>query len=174
MFATMPRSKRLQIALGIIGGVLLFVASIVVATARGILDRDQFSMRLARSLGDARVSGYVAKQAVNGLLEVRPNLIGVRPILESSVREVVETAPFRAVVRSSARTAHYSLFESTGGQKAVMVLPDLAVLLRGALTQGNPALAEKIPPSVETALASDGAQRAFTAFIEFWRVAKKL
>lgn len=170
----MIRSTRIQVALGVTGGLLLLVASVVVSTARGVLDRDQFATRLARSLGDERVASYVAEQAVNGLLEVKPNLIGVRPILESSVREVVETAPFRAVVRSSARTAHYSLFESSGGQRAVLVLPDLAVLLRGALTQGNPALAEKIPESLETALASDAAQRAFTAFIEFWRVAKKL
>jgi len=170
----MPRSKNLQIALAVIGGVLVFVSAIVVVTARGILDRDQFSMRLARSLDDERVAGYVAEQAVNGLLELRPNLIGVRPILESSIREVVQTAPFRAVVRSSARTAYYSLFDSTGGQRVVLVLPDLAALLRGALTGGNPAVAEKIPDSLETALASDAAEHAFTSFITFWRVAKRL
>lgn len=170
----MTRSQRLQVALGVTGGLLLFAAAIVVATARGVLDRDQFATRLARSLGDERVAGYVSQQVVNGLLEVKPNLIGVRPILETSIRQVVETAPFRAVVRSSARTAHYSPFESPRGQRAVMVLPDLAVLLRGALTQGNPALAEKIPASLETALASDAAQRAFTAFVRFWRAAKRL
>ena len=53
----MPRSKNLQIALAVIGGVLVFVSAIVVVTARGILDRDQFSMRLARSLDDERVAG---------------------------------------------------------------------------------------------------------------------
>jgi hypothetical protein len=169
----MIRSKRVQIGLAVTGGLLLFVAGLVVATARGVLDRDQFATRLARSLRDERVAGYVAGQVVNGLLEVRPNLIGVKPILEASIREVIETAPFRALVRSSARTAHYSLFESSG-QRVVLALPDLSVLLRSALSQGNPALAEKIPASLEAALASEAAQRAFTAFIEFWRVAREL
>jgi hypothetical protein len=166
----MKRSRRAQVVVAVVGGLLLFVAGLVVATARGVLDRDQFATRLARSLGDERVAGYVAGQVVNGLLEVRPNLIGVRPILETSIREVIQTPPLRALVRSSARTAHYSLFESPG-QRVVLALPDLSVLLRSALSQGNPALAEKIPASLEAALASDAAQRAFTAFIEFWRVA---
>jgi hypothetical protein len=168
----MKRSRRAQVVVAVVGGLLLFVAGLVVATARGVLDRDQFATRLARSLGDERVAGYVAGQVVNGLLEVRPNLIGVRPILETSIREVIQTPPLRALVRSSARTAHYSLFESPG-QRVVLALPDLSVLLRSALSQGNPALAEKIPASLEAALASDAAQRAFTAFIEFWRVARK-
>ena len=169
----MIRSSRLQYGLVVTGGALLFAAGVVVAAARGVLDRDQFAVRLARSLGDERVAGYVAGQVVNGLLEVRPNLIGVRPILETSIREVAGTAPFRALVRTSARTAHYSLFNSPG-QRVVLALPDLSVLLRSVLAQGNPALAEKIPATLEAALASDDAQRAFTSFIEFWRIARKL
>lgn len=159
--------------MAVVAGLLLFVAGLVVATARGVLDRDQFATRLARSLRDERVAGYVAGQVVNGVLEVRPNLIGVRPILEASIREVIQTSPFRALVLSSARTAHYSLFESPG-QRVVLALPDLSLLLRSALSQGNPALADKIPASLEATLASDEAQHAFTAFIGFWRTASKL
>jgi hypothetical protein len=174
MFAgSMHRSERASVVIAVLGGLLLFGAGLVVATARGVLDRDQFATRVARSLRDERVAGYVAGLVVNGLLEVRPNLIGVRPILDASIREVIQTAPFRALVRSSARTAHYSLFDSPG-QRVVLALPDLSVLLRSALSQGNPALAEKIPASLEAALASDEAQRTFTAFIDFWRMASKL
>jgi hypothetical protein len=46
--------------------------------------------------------------------------------------------------------------------------------LRSALSQGNPALAEKIPASLEAGLASEEAQRAFTSFIKFWRVAREI
>jgi hypothetical protein len=169
----MKRSKRAQTLLVVIGATLIFLTTIVVITARGILDPDQFAKRLARSLGDERVAAYVAGQVTNGIIKARPNLISVRPILESSVRAVVSSQPFRAVVRSSARSAHYSLFESSG-QRVVLALPDVSVLVRSALSQASPELAAKLPPGVETALTSESAQRAFTLFIDFWRMGQKL
>ena len=169
----MKRSQRAQTLLVVTGATLIFLTSIVVLTARGILDPDQFAKRLARSLGDDRVAAYVAGQVTDGIISARPNLISVRPILESSVRGVVGSESFRAVVRTSARTAHYSLFESKG-QRVVLALPDISVLVRSALSQASPALAAKLPPSVETALTSESAQRAFTRFINFWRMGQKL
>jgi hypothetical protein len=79
----------------------------------------------------------------------------------------VASAPFRAVVRTSARTLHRSLFESAG-QNLVLSLPDVSVLVRGALANVNPELAAKIPPGIETKLASPDAERAFTRFIDAW------
>jgi hypothetical protein len=169
----MTRSRRAQTILVLTGATLIFLSSIVVLTARGILDPDQFAERLARSLGDPRVAGYVADQVTDGIVSARPNLISVRPILESSVRSVVASEAFRAVVRTSARTAHRSLFESKG-QRVVLALPDISVLVRSTLSHASPELAAKVPPSIETALASETAQRAFTLFIDFWRMGQRL
>ncbi|MDH4348325.1 MAG: hypothetical protein OEW17_05930, partial [Gemmatimonadota bacterium] len=169
----MNRSQRAHTLLVVTGATLIFLTTIVVLTARGILDPDQFARRLARSLGDGRVAGYVAGQVTDGIVAARPDLISVRPILESSVRAVVGSEPFRAVVRTSARSAHYSLFESKG-QRVVLALPDISVLVRSALRQASPELAAKLPPAVETALSSESAQRAFTLFINFWRMGQQL
>ena len=169
----MNRSQRAHTLLVVTGATLIFLTTIVVLTARGILDPDQFARRLARSLGDGRVAGYVAGQVTDGIVAARPDLISVRPILESPVRAVVGSEPFRAVVRTSARSAHYSLFESKG-QRVVLALPDISVLVRSALRQASPELAAKLPPAVETALSSESAQRAFTLFINFWRMGQQL
>jgi hypothetical protein len=169
----MKRSQRAHTLLVVTGAILIFLTTIVVLTARGILDPDQFAKRLARSLGDEHVAAYVAGQVTDGIISARPNLISVRPILESSVRSVVASEAFRTVVRTSARTAHYSLFESKG-QRVVLALPDVSVLVRSVLSQASPELAAKLPPSIETALASESAQRAFTLFIDFWRMGQKL
>ena len=169
----MTRLRRVHPILVVTGAALVFLTSIVVLTARGFLDPDQFARRLARSLEDDRVAAYVAGQVTNGIVEARPNLIDVRPILESSVRALVGSDAFRAVVRSSARAAHHALFESKG-QRVVLALPDISVLVRSALSQASPELAAKIPPSVETALASEAAQRVFTTFVRFWRLAQKI
>jgi hypothetical protein len=71
------------------------------------------------------------------------------------------------VVRTSARTAHRSLFESAG-RNLVLSLPDVSVLVRGTLENVNPQLAAKIPASIETQLASPEAERRFTLFINTW------
>jgi hypothetical protein len=169
----MTRSHRAQTLLIATGATLIFLTSIVVLTARGILDPDQFARRLARSLGNDQVAAYVAGQVTDGIIAARPNLISVRPLLASSVRAVVGSEAFRAVVQTSARTAHHSLFEAEG-QRVVLALPDISVLVRSALRQASPELAAKLPPAVETALSSESAQRAFTLFINFWRMGQQL
>jgi hypothetical protein len=167
------RSPRLAAILVILGTTLLFLSSVVLVTARGILDPDQFSRRIAASLGDERVASYVAGQVTHGIIAQRPNLIAVQAILEASVRAVVGSAAFRAVVRTSARAAHRSLFE-TKGERVVLALPDVSALVRGALSQASPELAAKIPPGIESALASESAQRAFSSFIAVWQLGERI
>ncbi|HUK63123.1 MAG TPA: hypothetical protein VLV15_07320, partial [Dongiaceae bacterium] len=142
-------------------------AVIVGGSARGIIDPDPFSRRLAASLSDPRVSSYLAARITDAIVAQRPNLISVHSIIEAAVSAVVTSAPFRVVVRTAARTAHHSLFEAAG-KNVLLALPDVSVLVRGALEHASPELAAKIPPGVETTLASPEAQRAFSRFIAVW------
>ncbi|HET9387512.1 MAG TPA: hypothetical protein VFO67_20415, partial [Gemmatimonadales bacterium] len=160
------RSARMSATLLIAGSVGIWLAFIVGGAARGIIRPDPFARRLAGALSDERVSRYVAARITDAIIEQRPNLVSVRSIIEPSVGTVVASAPFRAVVRTSARAAHRSLFES--GKNVVLSLPDVAVLVRSALTRANPELASKIPPSIEASLASSEAEQAFTRFITAW------
>ena len=162
----LARSARTSGALLIIGSVAIWLAFIVGGAARGIIRPDPFARRLAGALSDPRVSRYVAARITDAIVEQRPNLVSVRSILEPSVSTVVSSAPFRAVVRTSTRAAHRSLFES--GRNVVLSLPDVAVLVRSALARANPDLASKIPPSIEASLASPEAEQAFTRFIDAW------
>jgi len=70
---------------------------------------------------------------------------------------LVETAPFRAIVRSAVRTAHRSAV-STTGQRVLLSLPDVGVLVQSAVQSMSPEMAEKIPPRIEN-FASDLNQR---------------
>ncbi len=170
---TGARSTTTTIVLITVGAVLLWTAILVIGTERGVLNPDVFSRRLAATLEDERVAGYVAGRITDGIVAQRPNLVSVRPIIESGVRGVVVTAPFRALVRRAARALHYSLFEAGGGT-VVLSLPDVSVLVRGALAQASPALAAKLPPGIETNLASPRAERAFARFVTLWRVAERV
>src|SRR5437762_1389450 len=164
---TPVRSARTSTSLFVLGGLFVWTALIVGGAARGILRSDVFARRLAATLSDERVANYVSARITDGIISQRPNLVGVRPLLQSAVSAVVTSAPFRAVVRTTARTAHHSLFESAG-RNLVLSLPDVSVLVRGALANASPDLAAKIPPGIEATLVSPEAQRAFTRFIAAW------
>lgn len=161
------RSARSSTILLIVGAASVWAALVVGATARGIIRSDPFSRRIAATLSDPRVAGFVAARITDGIVAQRPNLVSVRSVLQPAVAGVVSSRAFRAVVRTSARTAHRSLFESAG-RNLVLSLPDVSVLVRGTLANVNPQLAAKIPASIETKLASPEAERRFTLFINTW------
>jgi hypothetical protein len=170
---TTNRSARKSAAFLILGAVFIWTALIVGGAARGIIRPDPFARRLAATLSDPRVSAYVAARITDAIVAQRPNLVSVRSILQPAVSGVVSSAPFRAVVRTSARAAHRSLFESLG-KNVVLSLPDVSVLVRGALQNINPELAAKIPPGIEANLASPQAERAFTRFINAWALVGRI
>jgi len=161
---TPARSARTSATLVILGVVAVWTALIVGGAARGIIRPDPFARRVAATLSDPRVAGYVASRITDAIVAQRPNLVSVRSLIEPAMTGVVSSAPFRAVVRTSARAAHRSLFESVG-KNVVLSLPDVSVLVRGALQNINPDLAAKIPAGIEANLASPQAERAFTRFI---------
>lgn len=161
------RSVRKSTLLLISGAVCMWTALIVGGAARGIVRPDPFARRVAATLSDPRVSSYVAARITDAIVAQRPNLVSVRSILQPSINGVVASAPFRAVVRTSARAAHRTLFESAA-KNLVLSLPDVSVLVRSALQNVNPELAAKIPPGIEASLASPDAERAFTRFINAW------
>ena len=158
------RSARKSAVLLIVGAVFIWLALFVGGAARGLVRADPFARRLAATLSDSRVSTYVAGRITDAIIAQRPNLVSVRSVIQPSVNGVVSSAPFRAVVRTSARAAHRSLFESAA-RNLLLSLPDVSVLVRGALANVNPDLAAKLPPSIETKLASPQAERTFSRFI---------
>lgn len=166
-------SQRRSVVLVVLGAVLFFVSGVLLTTGRGILDPDSFARRLSGSLHDERVAAFVADRITDGIVQQRPNLIALRPVLETSVRSVVRSEAFGAVVRTGARSLHRALFESAG-ERVVLALPDISALVRGALTQAAPQLADKLPPEIETVLTSESTQRVIATFLRIWRIGEVL
>ena len=106
------RAARTSTVLLIVGAVAIWIALIVGGAARGVVRPDPFARRVAATLSDQRVSSYVAARITDAIVAQRPNLVSVRSVLQPAVNGVVASAPFRAVVRTSARAAHRALFES--------------------------------------------------------------
>ena len=121
--------------------------------ARGILNGEAMADRTAASLSDPRVSAFVADRLTNAILAEKPDLVAFRPIIAATAAGLVETAPFRGIVRSAVRTAHRSAV-STTGQRVLLSLPDVGVLVQSAVQSMSPEAADKIPPRIES-FASD-------------------
>lgn len=138
--------------MGLVGLVLLGLSAILIDVSHGLFSADDFSRRVAASLGDEGVSGYVADKITDVLIERRPNLTAVRPLLVGAADGLVGSVPFRAVARTALKSAHEAFFSQTG-EDVLLSVPDVGVLVQSALGGMNPELAAKIPKNLETVLA---------------------
>jgi hypothetical protein len=156
-----------------IGGVLLFLGGFALATARGALDPGQFSNRLAAALEDEGVSRYLAARLTDVVIEQKPDLVAVRPILLSTISGILQSDAFRGVLRTAARTAHRAILEQEG-RRVILSLPDLGILLRAALEQASPALAAKVPADLEARLVSGESERRAMLAVRFLGLGERI
>jgi hypothetical protein len=112
--------------------------------------RGQLAIRAFAASAADRLTNQIIKQA--------PQLIGARPFVVGIVQGLLNTAPFRALVRRAALYAHAAAF-SENGRNVVLSIPDIDIVLRGALSQASPELAAQIPPRLGTTLANLGSDR---------------
>ena len=147
-----------------LGVVLTAAGALAIDASRGILNGEAMADRTAAALVDPRVGAFVADRLTNAVLTEKPDLVAFRPIIAATAGGLVQTAPFRAIVRQAVRTAHRSAL-STTGQRVLVSLPDVGVLVQSAVQSMSPAMADKIPPRIE-AFASDLAARPATGRIQ--------
>jgi hypothetical protein len=148
----------------LLAGAVLFVAS------RSLFDAQVFGERAARSLEDPGVAAYTAEMVTRSVVNSRPDLIAVRPLILASANGIVSTRPFGALVGAAATRAHEAVF-SEGARRVILSVPDLVVLVRDALRQASPELAAKIPKQVESAIGSlDGHNAQYV--IDAWRMGR--
>ena len=136
-----------------LGVLLTGLGALARDASKGILNGEAMADRTAASLRDPRVAEFVADRLTNAVLAEKPDLVAFRPIIAATAGGLVQMAPFRAIVRSAVRAAHRSAV-STTGQRVLLSLPDVGVLVQSAVQSMSPEAAEKIPPRIE-AFASD-------------------
>lgn len=138
--------------LGLLGLTLLFLSAVVIDISHGLFNADDFANRVAASLGDDRVSGFVANKVTDAVIEERPNLTAIRPLIVGATDQLVGSAAFRAVTRTAVKSAHEAFFSRTG-EEVLLSIPDVGVLMQSVLDGVDPKLAEKLPKKLETVVA---------------------
>ena len=139
----------LGVACVVLGALGLLVGALLHDAAR-LLQPDVFADRLAASLADERVAAVAAEHLTDAVLARQRDLTAVRPLILATATEAVGSSAFRGLARTTARRAHSALFSAVG-QSVVLSIPDVEVVLRGALA-GSPAAAQAIPDALVVGL----------------------
>jgi len=151
----------------------LFFAAVFAAFGRSFFLPGPFADRTANCLGDPGVATFVADRITSEIVAQRPDVIGARPLILGTVTGIIGSRPFRAVARRAAWRAHQAVF-SESSRGVVLSIPDLDVLIRGALGHAAPDLAAKVPSGLTAKLADFGANRKLEMLIDLWLFGKKL
>src|SRR4030095_2239023 len=128
----MRTPRKLSSLLVGLGVLLTAFGALARDASKGVLNGEAMAERTAASLRDPRVAAFVADRLTNAVLAEKQDLVAFRPIIAATAEGLVETAPFRAIVRSAVRTAHRSAV-STTGQRVLLSLPDVGVLVQSAV-----------------------------------------
>jgi hypothetical protein len=137
-------------ACGTLGLLLIFTAVLTGYTRRSLFDERAFASRIANSLGNPHVAEYAAEQIADGLINARPDLVGLRPVLIGVAQGIVSSPPFRAAVRRAARLLHHSI-TSGQAQNIVLTVKDVGAVFE-SVSATSPEIAGKIPPKISATL----------------------
>ena len=137
----------------VIAFILLPTSLLVMYLSRAVLNGDVFADRLSNSLGDERVAEYAAQRITDIVIQERRDLTALRPIIITVTRNLVGSAPFRAMLKPAARKAHDAILSKTSEQ-VLLAVPDAAVLLKGALSSLSPNAAARVPQRLNAIISS--------------------
>jgi len=163
-----PVLEKAAPVLRVAGAILLAAGTIHLYAERVVFDARTFGARAALSLGDPRVSGYVAERITDEAIAQRRDLLAYRPLLVGTARTIVSSGPFRAGFARAAQSAHTALF-SEGAERVALSVPDLGVLVRSALAH-DPTLAARIPASLRGRLTVGPSGRVARALVSLAQI----
>jgi hypothetical protein len=156
-----------------IGAVCFGFGAISFVLSRNLFDPVIFGRRAAESLSEPGVAAYTADLITSRIVYRQPDLIAFRPMLLSATETLVSTKAFRSVVQRAATRAHQAAF-SEGSQRVLLSLPDLSVLVHEALSHASPALAARIPKSLDSTVARLASSRTTSIVLDLARAGKRL
>ena len=119
-------------------------SAVVLAYARNtLLDSEQFASRSAAALDDPAVRDFLGSQIADEAIGRRPDLIAVRPVIESGASSIVGGSAFRGLYRAAVRDAHRAVIERDQNS-VVLTLADVGTLLRSAVATSDAAVSQRI------------------------------
>ncbi|MCB9412611.1 MAG: hypothetical protein H6525_07170 [Actinobacteria bacterium] len=148
----------------VLGAVVLSVAGLSIAANSALADSESFATRLNEVRKDPTVAAEAGQLATERIVEAKPDLIAVRPLLEGVITWVAGSSALDEPFITTARELHRSLTDADGNA-LVLRLVDLSAAVTGALDTLAPDLADRIPPDLPVTLSEVGSGTALTPII---------
>ena len=101
------------------------------------------------------------------VIEADPDLVAIKPLVESASVSLVGSSAFGPVVRKSAGELH-AVF--TQEEPAMLRLADVGAVLSGVLRQADPSAAARLPSGLDVTLSDIGSQSFASQSLEVVRV----
>ena len=151
-------------AFAVVAAVLLTVGVVAAYADRAVFDSDGFADRVDAALRSDPVSTELGDRLTDAVIQSRPDLVAVRPLIASAAETIVRGAAFRSLARGAARDVHTSIFDRDAGT-VTLTVADTGVLVAEALARLRPDLARSIPADLQVRI-SVAASDAETAAVE--------
>lgn len=168
-----PRWPFASKATIVLGAACLVLGALSSVIERSFFDARGFGERTAAGLSDPGVAAFAAHRVTDAIVKTSPDLVAVRPLILATVSGLASSGPFRALVARGVRESHKAVF-SQGTQRLVLSLPDVEVLVRGALARASPELAAKIPERLDVVLASLGKGWQAEVILDLWLLGRQM
>ncbi|GAA4715450.1 hypothetical protein GCM10023349_38700 [Nocardioides conyzicola] len=147
-------------------GMLLVLVGLVAGVAnREVLDADRFASHVDAVRSDPDVARQVGALLTDRLIEDQPDLVAVRPLIESTAASVVASPALGPVVRAGVAPLYDALVLGDDGA-VVLRLADVGAVVVGALAFAAPQAS--VPPDLDVRLSQVGGQEGSAVGAVHW------
>lgn len=141
-----------------VGVLLLVVGTIAGVVNREILDADRFAAHVDAVRTDPDVARQLGVVITERLLEEQPDLVALRPLVETTATSVVASPTISPLVRSAVAPLYRAIVLGQGGDPLVLRLADVAAVVVGVVTEVSPRADATIPSDLDVQLSELGGQ----------------
>ena len=138
-----------------VGCVLLLLGSVAGVVNRQVLDGPRFADHVESIRTDPDVTRELGRAITARVLVLDPDLVAVRPLVESVATVLAGSPALRPVVTRAARELHAAL-TSPSSAPIVLQLADVGAVLTASLRVAAPDLAASLPATFDVTLARIG------------------
>lgn len=162
-----PRTV-LAYALAVVAALAVTVAVVQLWVSHAVYDEERFAS-VAVDIAQRRdVQVELRRELVNQIIEAQPDLVGVRPLIETAIDAVLSSGAARPIIADGARELHRILFQ-TDQRSLVLTLSDVMTLVVGGIRAYDPDVADRIPGGASVGVVELAERNTATRIMEIDR-----
>jgi hypothetical protein len=138
------RARRiLSTALAVLAAVALLLSMLTLYANRVLFNSDQFANHVGAAVEQPAVKDEIGRRITAGIVGAQPDLVVVRPVIQSVAAGVVGSGAFNDLLRAAVRDLHRAIFKHDKNTVALTVA-DVGVVVSSALERFAPKVAKQI------------------------------